>query len=182
MNYSVTFMGSGNASRNTWDDWRLKPESPPVVPLPKPKTNYVEIPGRSRGPLDLTNIPFNRTTFERITGSWQFVMDDNYWYTPNVDSVFGDIRAFLHGGVVSFKLETDPTHKFYGRFTVDPPKRGAGPIVVVFNFDLEPIRYNTNGAIDVGWLPAVETWTDPENPILDNIFPIPDLDIHDLFT
>ena len=33
MNHSITF-GAGNNTRNTWTNWKLLPESPPVVPPP----------------------------------------------------------------------------------------------------------------------------------------------------
>lgn len=183
MYYSVTFEGPGNASRNTWDDWKLKPESPPVVPLPKPKTNYVDIPGRTMGPLDLTSVPFGRVTYERITGSWRFAINDDYWYTPNRTQIFDDMRSFLQGRLLHITLEEDSEHYFAGRITLDPPNSGAGPFVVTVNFDFEPVRYNADdGTVDITWLPDADEWLDVVDPTLSTVTTITDPEIHALFT
>ena len=152
MGYSLTFVGDDNQSRNTYTDWNLIPESPPVVPTPSPKTNYVDIPGRTKGPIDLSTIIFNKLTYERVTGSWNFIMRDDYWYTPNRPVLFNTIRSWLHGRTANVTLEEDQSHYFRGRFTVDPPSGGQGPFVVRINFDLEPVRYHSNGVVDSSYV------------------------------
>lgn len=180
MNHSITF-GAGNKTRNTWTNWKLLPESPPVVPPPKPKTNYVDIPGRIKGPLDMTKVPFNRQPYERITGSWNFVMCDDYWHNANRASGFESIRSWLHGRVTRMKLlDDDPNHLYYGRFTVDPPSSGVGPFVVRINFDLEPLRYNLDDSADVTWLPDVQDWID-SGDLPEGIESITDEEIHAFF-
>lgn len=168
--WQITF-GKGSDIKKTYYDWGLIPESPPVVPLPKPKTNYVEIPGRLKGPMDLSKVPFGRISFERITGSWNFILQDGFtgdaeWFKtykakyggsypqwiqqyqsatqgkiPQWNEIFDEIRKWLHGRSTQIVLEEDKTHSFYGRFTVDPPGRGPGPKLVRINYDLEPMRY-----------------------------------------
>lgn len=156
MHYSITF-GETGATKNTWDDWKLVPESPPVIPSPSPKTNYVDIPGRIRGPLDLSEIPFGHLNYERITGSWTFIMWDDYWNTPDRKAVWESVRGWLHGKSTRIVLEEDPTHYFIGRFTVDPPVSSMGPFAIKVNFNLEPMRYNlSNDSIDTTWLPDLE--------------------------
>ena len=179
MGYSITF-GNVSDSKNTWTDWKLLPESPPVVPAPKPKPNYVDIPGRVKGPLDMTKVPFNRQTYERITGSWNFVLCDDYWHKANRFSAYELVRKWLHGRVTRMSLEEDPGHLFYGRFTVDPPESGIGPFVIRINFDLEPIRYNWDNSGDPTWLPDVQDWID-SGDLPDGIESITDPEIHALF-
>ena len=180
MNHSILF-GGGNDTRDTWTNWKLLPESPPVVPPPKPKTNYVDIPGRIKGPLDMTKVPFNRQGYERITGSWNFVMCDDYWHNANRATGFENIRKWLHGRVTRMKLvDDDPNHLFYGRFTVDPPSSGMGPFVVRINFDLEPLRYNLDNSADANWLPDVQDWID-SGDLPEGIESISDAEINALF-
>lgn len=180
MGYSITF-GTNEDSRNTFTNWGLLPESPPVIPTPKPKTNYIEIPGRVKGPLDMTKVPFGLQTYERITGSWNFVMYDDYWHTPTRFATFDAIRSWLHGRVTWMKLEEDPAHYYNGRFTVDPPGSAAGPFVVRINFDLEPVRYNSDLSVDSSWLPDVEDWIDSGDLPDGGIESITDPEIHALF-
>ena len=152
MHYAITF-GSGNDARDTWGDWKLVPESPPVVPAPRPRTNYVDIPGRVNGPIDLSYAPFGHMTYERITGSWTFVMYEDYWVTPNAAETYESVRSWLHGRSTEMVLEEDPDHFFFGRFT-DAPQRGQGPFAIRISYDLEPMRYNVaDGEVDPDWVP-----------------------------
>lgn len=180
MGYSITF-GAGNDTRNTWTHWKLLPESPPVVPAPKPKTNYVDIPGRLEGPLDMSIVPFNRQPFERITGSWNFVICDDYWHNADRKTTYESIRHWLHARVTRMVLEEDQVHYYHGRFTVDPPNTGMGPFVIRINYDLAPLRYNlADGTPDASWLPDIQSWIDAHE-LPEGITSITDAQIHELF-
>lgn len=153
MYHSITF-GSGQTSKNTWSDWKLVPESPPVIAAPRVKTNYVDIPGRLSGPLDMTEVPFGGPMYERITGNFLFVMYDDYWYTPNPRTVYENVRGWLHGRTCPIVLEDDSSHYYYGRFSVAPPTLGQGPFAIQISYDLEPLRHNvSNDSVDTTWLP-----------------------------
>lgn len=152
MYYSITF-GEGNSTKNTWSDWNLIPESPPTIALPQPKTNYVDIPGRTKGPIDMSTVPFGHLTYERMTGSWAFVIRDDYWYDADRVLTFNTIRSWLHGKSTWVVLEEDPTHKFYGRFALVTPGSGQGLTEIQITYDLEPVRYNLDGTVDSTWLP-----------------------------
>ena len=177
MYYSITF-GAGNNTRNTWTDWHLMPQSPPVIASPKPKTNYVDIPGRYKGPLDLTKVPFNRQLYERITGNWVFVMRDDYWHPADRADTSEQVRSWLHGRVTVMKLEEDPSHYFNGRFTVTPSASGLGPFNIQIDSDLEPVRYNLDGSPDTTWTSDVSEWIETE---AETIIAITDPEIHALF-
>lgn len=142
MYYSLTFGGDG-VQKNTWADWKMIPDTPPSIPMPDLDVSYVEIPGRSGGPLDLTGVVFNKKTYKRMTGSWNFLRDPDNRRTRI--ELYEEIRNFFIGRVLTVKLEEDLEHYYVGRFSVAQPKTGTGPIQFTITYDLAPIRYNTNG-------------------------------------
>lgn len=146
MYYSLTF----NGEMNTWDNWRLIPAAPPMITPPDPVTNLVEIPGRRLGPIDLSLFPFNRVSYKRITGVWDFLRDTES--TTMRVNMYETIRGYLHGKTCTVSLEEDPGHYFRGRFVVGVPKNGAGPTSIQIGYDLEPARFNQNGTIDNTWV------------------------------
>lgn len=155
MNYSITFaphspVGSLLA-KNTWTDWKLIPDSPPMVQPPELETNYVDIPGRAAGPIDLTGIAVNKT-YKRITGSWTFFRE----ITSKTDrlTIYNTLRTFFTGKIMRITFtDDDPAHYFVGRITVAPPRAIQNPMSITLGFDLEPVRYNTsNDAIDTTWI------------------------------
>lgn len=152
MYYSLTFEING-VRKNTWADWRLIPDTPPALPMPEVNTNYVDIPGRSGGPLDLTGVPFNRNTYKRMTGSWNFLREVE---SPRTRAdLYETMCRYFVGKVAKVKFEEDPDHYFMGRFSVGQPRTGAGPIQLQIGFDLAPVRYNTsNDSVDTTYAPA----------------------------
>ena len=151
MYYSVTFT-MNNIQKNTWADWRMIPASPPMIPAPEMNLNYVDIPGRVGGPLDLTGVPFNRNTYKRMSGSWTFYREVDNRRT-RVD-LYEEILAYFTGKVGKVKLEEDLDHYYKGRFTVGLPKSTVGPMQIVIAYDLEPLRYNSDDdSIDTTYAP-----------------------------
>lgn len=154
MYYSLTFKPDATAShnRNTWDDWRLIPDSPPMIPFPEMDTVYVEIPGRAAGPLDLTGVAMPMT-YKRITGSWTFLKD----ITSRTDreNIFNTLRSFFSGKAMKVvRADDDPNHYFIGRFNVSLPRAVQNPMSITINYDLSPVRYNSDGSVDTGWIDA----------------------------
>lgn len=149
MYYSLTFGGE----KNTWDDWNLIPTAPPMIAPPEPVLNLVEIPGRRLGPLDLSLFPFNRMSYQRITGSWDFLRETES--TTMRKSMYEAIRKYLHGKYTTVMLEEDPTHYFRGRFQVGVPVNSQGPTAISISYNLEPVRFNQNGSIDSNWVVGI---------------------------
>ncbi len=146
MYYSLTFT-IGGVQKNTWADWRLIPETPPMVPPPEPNLNYVDIPGRSGGPLDLTGVPFNKLTYKRITGSWTMLRNPDTRKTRV--ELYEELLRYFTGKVGTVKLEEDLDHYYRGRFSIGMPTTSIGPIKFTIAYDLEPVRYNTsNDSVD----------------------------------
>ena len=120
--------------------------------MPELNTNYVDIPGRSGGPLDLTGVPFNKKTYKRMTGSWNFLRNPDNRRTRV--ELYEAMRAYFIGNIVKVKFEEDLTHYYKGRFTVGQPTTGVGPIKITVSFDLEPLRYNVvDDSIDTAYTP-----------------------------
>ena len=151
MYYSLTFDSNG-VQKNTWADWGLIPDTPPMIPPPKPNYTFVDIPGRPGGPLDLTGIPFGRLTYKRIQDSWNFLREPTNRRTRV--ELYEELEQFFIGKVVTVKMEEDLNHYYKGRFEVSKPKTGIGPIQFTISFDLEPVRYNVvDDSIDTTFAP-----------------------------
>ena len=149
MYYSLTFE-VGGVRKNTWADWRMIPDTPPMIPIPEPNLNYVDIPGRSGGPLDLTGIPFNKMTYKRMTGSWNFYVEPVNRFTRI--ELYEELRQYFHGKIGTVIIEEDPEHYYSGRFSIGVPSTSTGPIRFTISYDLVPRRWNvSNGAQDASY-------------------------------
>ncbi|MBE6724980.1 MAG: hypothetical protein E7576_07270 [Ruminococcaceae bacterium] len=146
MYHSITF---GN--KNTYSDWHLVPSSRPVVDPPKPKTQYVDIPGAD-GSIDLTESLAGRPVFSDRQGSFEFIVLndfnlDNYSYDWN--SVYTAVLSYLHGKRMRMVLEDDPTYFYEGRFSVNGWKSDANNSKITIDYVVGPYKYPvSNGAND----------------------------------
>lgn len=138
MYYSVTFTDLNGGKKNTWEDWRLIPSSPPMVAPPEPYTNYVEIPGRKKGPLDLSEVLTGEPTFNNSEGSWNFILSDDE--TPRPEQIRA-IRKFIHGKRLTIQLEEDPDCYWQGRFTVSETQIGKSYSGITINYVIDPVEY-----------------------------------------
>lgn len=141
MGYSLTFT-DGSASRNTFSNWGLIPEAPPTIAPPAPVTNFVDIPGREKGPIDLSKVPWGKLVYSRVSGSWNFLKE----LTSSTDrkTTYEAIRSWLHGRTCKVTLEDDPTHYHVGMFLVGEEKSGRNMLQVSISYNLEPVRYNVS--------------------------------------
>lgn len=151
MYYSLTFTVN-SVTKNTWTDWGLIPTTPPMIPNPELNTTYVDIPGRSGGPIDLTRAVFNKNTYKRMTGSWTFYKEV-HGGTARMD-LYETLRAYFLGKTGKVVLEEDSTHYYTGRFSVGVPQTGTGPMQIPISFDLAPVRYLvSNDNVDTSYAP-----------------------------
>ena len=145
MYYSVTFENSSGEKRNTWADWQLIPFSPPMIEPPEVYTNYVDIPGRPFGPIDLSEALSNGPSYQNSEGSWEFISAIDYEKRPEM---YQELKKFLHGQTVRIRLEEDPDHYYKGRMFVEKPKTGNGHNIYSFKYIINPIRYLSNDTPD----------------------------------
>lgn len=154
--YSLTFRGANGNTKNTWTDWSLIPESPPVVSPPQPVTNLVDIPGRKLGPIDLSTAVFGKIVYQRVTGTWNFLCEPVNANTRK--NMYETVRKWLHGRLTTVVLAEDPNHCYKGRFTVSAPTSNVYPIRIAIGYDLEPVRYALDGVtLDTSYL---SDWTE----------------------
>lgn len=143
MYYSITFDNT-----NTWSDWRLIPSTPPMVVPPEPYTNYVEIPGRAEGPLDLSEALSDAPTYKNSEGSWDFLRESDG--TPR-HLLFDAVRKKLHNRQCRIRLEEDMLHYYIGRLTVQEMKTGRNGLGITIKYTIPPVRYNLDGTKDVNY-------------------------------
>jgi len=164
MYYSVTFIVDG-VERNTWDNWQMIPNTPPMIAAPEPNLDMVEIPGRSRGPLDMSGVAFGKMTYKRMTGTWTFYKEPE---TQDTRHTFYDaITSFFNGKIVKVILtDEDPVHFYVGRFRVGTPSTSKGPMTIQLTYDLMPARWNvSDNTPDTSYgAEDVSTWVDPTVP------------------
>lgn len=144
MYYSITF-----DNKNTWDDWRLIPTSPPMVAPPTAYTNLVEVPGRKQGPIDLSETLFGGPTYASSEGEWELASHPDYAGSLfSRQWLFDEIRNYLHNRSRKVILEDDHQHYYIGRFAVGAPRTGKNGTSIVIRYTINPVRYNNDGSID----------------------------------
>lgn len=144
MYHSITF-----GDKNTWTDWHLVPSSRPVINPPKPKVQYVDIPGAD-GSIDITESLAGRPVFEDREGSLEFIVlndfnVDNYNY--NWIDVYTSIMQYLHGRRMKMILEDDPNYYYDGRFTVNSWKSDQNNSTITIDYRVSPYKYEVTNAI-----------------------------------
>lgn len=140
--------------KNTFKHWHLVSPSRPVVSPPSPKTNYVDILGKS-GSLDYTEALTNIPRYSDREGSWEFVVlnpgdvDKSLYAQPfesyNWVDLYSEILQYLHGRYFDhIVLEDDPEYEYRGRVWVNEWRSNASWSNIVLNYHLEPFKYKAN--------------------------------------
>lgn len=122
---------------HTADDWNLILHSKTLTP-PKPKTNYVSIPGRD-GDLDLSEALTGEIHYENRIAAFKFIATDGTY--ADREDLLTEIVAQLHGKRVQIIDPDYPGYYFSGRCTVTERTNinAYGTITVEANCD--PYKY-----------------------------------------
>ena len=133
--------------RNTWDDWHIVPSSRPLIAAPTVKTSFISLPGGD-GSLDLTEVLAGRPTYERRTGSWEFIVMNDYgdWATR-----YSEIMAYLQGKEYRIIFDDDPDYYYQGRLSVNEWRSEAYWSRIVINYNVDPYKRNVDG-FGANWL------------------------------
>lgn len=151
MYHSITL-----GDKNTWDDWGLVCKQRPFVAPPKPKTNFIDIPGSSVK-LDFSEGLTGYPTYENRTGSFEFTISDQYisnrerlWI-----SKYNEIQTYLNGRKLKMILEDDPDYFYEGRFTVDTYKPGSSASdsysTITISYDVGPYKWAVRDSTNQLW-------------------------------
>lgn len=141
MIHSITFGG-----KNTWSDWQMIPHSQPVFAMPGVKTNSIEVPGVS-GEIDLSDIITGYPLYSNRTGSFTFLVVDHY---RRFLALMDEIRAFLHGQVMTAVLEDEPDWQYEGRFSIDEYSCDEKHGNLTISYNVGPYRWSRQ-AVNEPW-------------------------------
>ena len=156
MYHSIWFGTDASRSasgKNSWAAWHLVPTSRPLVNPPPVKTNYIPIPGAD-ALLDLTESLSGRPLYGNRSGSWEFLVMNDYheW-----QELYSEIMAYLHGKILQVVLEDDTTYFYEGRLSVNSWKSNPTNSVITIDYNLQPYKktieavsrsYNVSGSLD----------------------------------
>jgi hypothetical protein len=126
--------------KHSWKDWHLIPSSPPVVPPPKLRENYVDIPG-TNGSIDISEILTGFPTYDKRSGSMSFI------YLPEFGSsrkMYETIMNYIHGKRMKVILTDEPEYFYEGRITVKEYSIAAQYSGFSFDYIFDPYKLQTH--------------------------------------
>lgn len=124
--------------KHSYDDFGLVLSSK-SIPLPKPKTESVAIPGAD-GQLDLSTaltdgeVKFNNRT---LTFKFSLLTKSRTW-----EGVKSAVSNYLHGRKLQVVLDSDKAFYYVGRCTVDPFTESKKGATLTIKVDAEPYKYD----------------------------------------
>ena len=142
MYHSVTFTLPNVWSKNSYDDFHLVPDGRPVISMPEPVTNYLEVPGAS-GQLDMSTSLTGYPLYGAREGSLSFIVLNDYSGADSWIRRHDTIVKFIHGRRLELYLEDDPDYFYEGRFKVDSwesPSDGGNSTVSI-GYTLDSYKY-----------------------------------------
>lgn len=142
MYHSVTFTLPGKWSKNSYNDFHLVPDGRPVIALPEPVTNFIEVPGAS-GQLDMSDSLTGYPLYGSREGNLSFIVLNDYSRNDSWIKRYQKINKFIHGRRLELMLEDDPNYFYEGRFKVEgweSPSDGGNSTVNI-GYTLDPYKY-----------------------------------------
>lgn len=135
--HSITF-----GDKNTYMDWHLVPDSRPVIVMPSPKMNIVDIPG-GLGSIDLSESLTGYPLYSNRSGTLNFhVLND---YSESWVELYESITHYLHGQQRTMILADDPDWYYIGRYSVEWTSNNNGTWSdVKISYNLQPFKYSVN--------------------------------------
>ena len=128
--------------KNTWDDWHLVPTSRPLVAAPQVKTSFIDLPGAD-GSLDMTNVLAGRPTYQRRSGSWEFLVMNDY---SDWTVLYSEIMVYLQGKEFDVILDDDPGYYYTGRLAVNQWRSDPNWSKIIINYNLDPYKRDAAGS------------------------------------
>lgn len=122
---------------HSYKDFGLVPTSKPVVNLPSPKLEYLDIPGR-QGEIDITESLTGEVVYEMRTGSFEFIVSDiEKW-----QEVYRKLLSTVHGKRTNLILDTEKDYVYQkGRLWVSEFKSDKNYSLITLDYKLDPYKY-----------------------------------------
>lgn len=133
---------------NTWKDCHLIPSSRPLITPPLPNFKKVSIPG-ANGSLDLSDILTGYMTYQNRTGTWEFIVANDYW--PSWSIAYSEIMKVIHGKNMVCVLDDEPEYYYEGMFSLNDWKSDKEWSKIAINYDVYPYKRKIQGT-DEPWL------------------------------
>jgi|SRR3712207_806805 len=121
---------------HSYKDFGLVPTSKPVINLPSPKLEYLDIPGR-QGEIDITESLAGEVIYEMRTGSFEFLVSDpEKW-----QAIHRKLLNTVHGKRINLVLDTEKDYVYQGRLWVSEFKSDKNYSLITLDYKLEPYKY-----------------------------------------
>lgn len=135
MNYPEIQIGD----KKTYTDWGVYLKRIVMPSMPKPKTNYIEIPGAD-GRLDITEVQTGHVLFDNRNCKIVLSVldkDRSRW-----DALYSQIANYVHGQNRRL-ITTDNGYYYQGRFEMQEPSYSdlGDRMHITINAVLEPFKY-----------------------------------------
>lgn len=152
--YSITFKDiDGSKPINTFEDFKLVPDSRPLIAPPSVKTEYVDVPGAD-GSLDYTEA-LSGIKFNDREGSWTFYVLNELYTGSNRYLRWNELYALIlktvHGRRKRIELESDPGYYYLGRVFLDQWNSQKDYSKIVLKYRVEPWKYPIDTTANYDW-------------------------------
>ena len=136
---------------NTWSNWHLIPVTRPSVAPPAFSPKMLDIPGRHKGPVDISEDLTGSPNYGSRTGSWDFYVDNDH---ERWTSIYQNMLNQLHGKRMNCMLDDDRGYYYKGRFTVSQYNSEKTNSRIQISYTLEPYKFFSSGrSEDFVWDP-----------------------------
>lgn len=153
--FSIKFSDpDGKNTIDTYDDWRIVPETRPLIEPPEVKTEYVEVPGAD-GALDYTEA-LAGIKYKNREGSWTFYVLNELANLGGSymrwNQLYSLIMSTIHGKRKRIWLESDPEYYYTGRLFVDNWKSNKDYSKITLKYIIDPWKYPITTTSNRDWL------------------------------
>lgn len=130
-----------NGEISAYDDWNIV-LTEAEIPLPEPKTMFVEIKGAD-GVIDLSEVLTDDIKFNNRLVKLKFEAVKNL----DFNELITEIAQEIHGKIVTFSLSNDDDYFYVGRATINKWECIRTKGVIVITVDCEPYKYEVNETV-----------------------------------
>lgn len=140
-----------STAKHSWNDFHLIPSENPVIALPEPKIQLIEIPGRSKR-IDLTDYMPGGLTYGPRSGDLSFYVDHNRW--NGWKNAYNALSEYFNGEKFAVYLMDNPNCIYKGRVYLSEYSPEDTYSSVTLHYELEP-DIVTNGYVHVKFLDSI---------------------------